>query len=228
VIEEAVLKGIDCFLRDRLRLIKRLKLSNASPAHLGPMFTGAASLADRITKSGPAEQRRILLEMLENIDVRQDRVGIVLRTNALRSMIGEDVQKQQHQNRSEQPEHTYTLDLPVSFRRRGVEMKLAITDDQQKALSPDPKLIAAIGQARNWFAELKDGKTRSVSELAKRYRVDRGDVGKALKLAFLAPDIVQAIVEGRQPVDLTAARLTRLTNLPASWEDQRRLLGFGR
>ncbi len=49
-----------------------------------------------------------------------------------------------------------------------------------------------------------------------------------MKLAFLAPDIVQAILEGRQPVDLTAARLMRLSNLPASWEDQRRLLGFGR
>ncbi len=64
--------------------------------------------------------------------------------------------------------------------------------------------------------------------LARQYRVDRDDVGKALKLAFLAPDIVQAIIEGRQPVDLTAARLMRLSNLPASWEDQRRLLGFGR
>ncbi len=75
-------------------------------------------------------------------------------------------------------------------------------------------------------AELRDGKTRSVSQLAEQYRVDRGDVGKALKLAFLAPDIVQAILDGRQPVG--AARLMRLSNLPASWEDQRRLLGFGR
>ena len=111
---------------------------------------------------------------------------------------------------------------------RGVEMKLVITDDQQKALPPDPKLIAAIAQARGWFAELRDGKARSVSELAMRYNVDRGDVGKALKLAFLAPDIVQAILEGRHATDLTAARLTRLANLPASWDEQRRLLGFGR
>ncbi len=107
-------------------------------------------------------------------------------------------------------------------------MRLIITDNQQKLPSPDSKLIAAIGQSRRWFAELRDGKARSVSELAKQYRVDRGDVGKALRLAFLAPDIVQAILEGRQPADLTAAKFKRLGDIPASWDDQRELLGIGR
>ncbi len=157
----------------------------------------------------------------------RNRVGIVLRTDALRSMIDNGTWNEEYRKRARQPEQTFTLDLPVRFRRRGVEMKLVITDDRQKAPSSDPKLIAAIAQARGWFAELRDGKTRSVSELAKRYNVDRGDVGKALKLAFLAPDIVQAILEGRHAADLTAARLRRLANLPASGDEQRRLLGFG-
>ena len=69
MIEDAVLDGIDCLLRDRLRLTKRLKLSNASPARLVSTFKGAAQLADGIAESGPAEQRRFLLEMLESIDV---------------------------------------------------------------------------------------------------------------------------------------------------------------
>ena len=47
-----------------------------------------------------------------------------------------------------------------------------------------------------------------------------------LPLAFLAPDIVEAIVQGRQPVALTARYLKRLKPLPASWAEQRRLLGF--
>ena len=114
------------------------------------------------------------------------------------------------------------------FRRRGVETKLVVTDERERPPAPDPKLIAVIAQARSWFAELRDGKTRSVSELAKRYSVDRGDVGKALKLAFLAPNIAQAILEGHHAADLTAARLRRLAHLPASWAEQRRLLGFER
>ena len=43
---------------------------------------------------------------------------------------------------------------------------------------------------------------------------------------FLAPDIIQAIIEGRQPAELTAARLKRMYDLPISWAEQRRLLGF--
>jgi len=192
------------------------------------MLTGAARLADRIAGSGPAEQRRMLLEMLENIDVARDRVGIILRTDVLQSMISEDVPKQQHRKQTGQPEHTFTLDLPVSFRRRGVEMKLVITDDRVRSPKPDPKLIAIVAQGRGWFAEIRDAKTCSITKPAERYGVDRTDVGRAVSLGFLAPDIVEAILDGRQPTELTAARLKRVRDLPVSWEEQRQVLGFTR
>jgi site-specific DNA recombinase len=48
---------------------------------------------------------------------------------------------------------------------------------------------------------------------------------RVLRLTLLAPDIVEAILDGRHPVELTAARLKRL-RLPLSWADQRRILGF--
>lgn len=51
------------------------------------------------------------------------------------------------------------------------------------------------------------------------------DLSRLLPLALLAPDIVEAIIEGRQPVDLTVSRLKRTPELPASWTEQRRLLG---
>ena len=47
-----------------------------------------------------------------------------------------------------------------------------------------------------------------------------------MALAFLAPDIVEAIRDGRQPIDLTATRLLRMSELPMSWATQRRVLGF--
>ena len=228
MIEDVVLNGIRSFLCDRLRLIKRLNLSNASPAHLGSTLKGAAQLADRIAESGPAEQRRILLQMLESIEVGGDRVGIVIRTDALRSMLSEGAPKQKDRKRTGQPEHTFTLDLPVSFRRRGVEMKLILTDDSIRSPSPDPRLIATIAQGRRWFAEIRGGKANSLTELAERQGVDRTDIGRAISLAFLAPDIVEAIFDGRQPVELTAARLKRVRDLPVSWAEQRGVLGFPR
>ncbi|MCH8327775.1 MAG: glycosyltransferase [Candidatus Marinimicrobia bacterium] len=199
-IENVVLHGIDCFLRDRLALAKRLKLSNASPAHLNSTLKGAAQLADGIAKSGPAEQRRMLLEILENIDVGRDRVGITLRVDALRSMIGEGEPKQKRRKRAGQPEHTFTLDLPVSFRRRGVEMKLIITDDRKRLPAPDPHLIAAVARGRRWFAEIRGGQAGSISELAKRHGVDRTDIGRAILFAFPAANRNTTTIHNPVPI----------------------------
>jgi site-specific DNA recombinase len=51
-----------------------------------------------------------------------------------------------------------------------------------------------------------------------------GYVGRLIRLAFLAPCMVEAILEGTQPVDLTAARLTGRISLPLDWSQQRRLM----
>ena len=59
-----------------------------------------------------------------------------------------------------------------------------------------------------------------------RHGVDQGDVSRILPLGLLAPDIVEAIVAGRQPIELTAIRLKRIRDLPVSWAEQRRVLGF--
>ncbi len=74
------------------------------------------------------------------------------------------------------------------------------------------------------FSELKDGKARSISELAERHDVDRTDVGRLIPLAFLAPDIIEAILDGRQPIDLTVSRLKRIGDPPVSWQEQRKVL----
>ena len=64
----------------------------------------------------------------------------------------------------------------------------------------------AVIQAHRWFEDLRSGEVASVPDLAKGRGVDRGNVGKTLPLAFPAPDIVQDILDGRQPLELTASR----------------------
>ena len=87
-------------------------------------------------------------------------------------------------------------------------------------------MIEAVTTANEWFSALKAGETESVMALSDRHGVDKGDVSRILPLAFLAPDIVEAILDGRQPVEFTAYRLKRLHDLPPLWDDQRRLPGF--
>jgi site-specific DNA recombinase len=67
---------------------------------------------------------------------------------------------------------------------------------------------------------------RSARSLSKSLGLGKGDVSRMLPLGLLAPDIVEAILAGRQPIELTSSRLKRRRELPISWQEQRRVLGF--
>ena len=87
----------------------------------------------------------------------------------------------------------------------------------------DPTLIKAIARGHLWFEELATGRARSLDELATREGITRRYIRRLVNLAFLSPQLIEAILQGRQPVALTATRLTEL-DLPLDWSEQRRLL----
>ena len=94
--------------------------------------------------------------------------------------------------------------------------------------TPDPHLIRAVAQGHHWFTQLLDGEAPSVRDITKNSGVHHGDISGILPLGLLAPDIVEAILTGHQPVELPTRRLKRLTDLPVAWAEQRRVLGFAR
>lgn len=119
------------------------------------------------------------------------------------------------------------IEILVQLRRRGVEAKLLLTEAVDNSGNPDPALIKLLAQAYRWEKDLRTGSVRSVTDLATREKLDRADVGRVVGLAYMAPDLVQAIIEGRQPGEMTASSLNRIGALPPKWSDQRRLFGIG-
>jgi site-specific DNA recombinase len=107
-----------------------------------------------------------------------------------------------------------------------VEIKLNIGEVGAAISPPDPKPLALLAQAHQWFAVLKCGSERSVKSLSRRRQVDAGDMSRISPLAFLAPDIVKAMLDSRQPFELTVAPLKRTNELRLSWARQRETLGF--
>ena len=93
--------------------------------------------------------------------------------------------------------------------------------------SLDLPLIRTLGKAFYWQRLLDSGEVANATELARRFKVEPGWVAEVLRMTLLAPDIVQAIVDGHQPrhLNLHAVR-GRQADVPLDWQDQSRLLGF--
>jgi len=115
---------------------------------------------------------------------------------------------------------------PIKIQRRGVEMRLII-DNEKTRSTVDPVLLKTVARAHRWFDDLVSGKEASLAAIARHEKVSVRYVGRGIRLAFLSPEIVEAIAEGRQPVELSAERLLKRASLPSAWTEQTRILGIG-
>ncbi len=121
---------------------------------------------------------------------------------------------------------TLTVQVPITIRRRGGR-KVVITPDgapeflprEHRSANADPTLIKALARAFRWKRMLETGRYASISEIAMAEKIDRGYVGSILRLMLLAPDIVEAILNGRQPAGFQLPVL--LKPFPVEWDRQR-------
>jgi hypothetical protein len=105
-------------------------------------------------------------------------------------------------------------------------MRLILEDTPKHTLTVDPLLLKEVARAHRCFDALLSGKVPATSELSALEGIDERYVRRILPLAFLAPEIVDAITNGAQPIELTTKRLIRKIELPLAWQDQKRALGF--
>lgn len=116
-----------------------------------------------------------------------------------------------------------TVRVPMRIRRRpGWKTVVTPVRADGGAAIPtraDPALVKALARAFRYQRLLDEGHYASISEMAAAERIERGYLGSLLRLTLLAPDIVEAIVEGRQPEGLGLPRL--MEPLPAEWNSQR-------
>ena len=108
-----------------------------------------------------------------------------------------------------------------------MEMRLVIGGGSGSSPRIDSTILKATARAHRWFDDLVSGRSASMVEIGKREGVGKRYVSRMIRLAFLAPAIVERIAEGRQPPELTAQFLsTGRGDFPLSWQAQEKLLGF--
>ncbi|MBF0420978.1 MAG: hypothetical protein HQL78_12525 [Magnetococcales bacterium] len=124
---------------------------------------------------------------------------------------------------------TLIIQIPVKFQKRGGR-KLIFSPDGELVEGPlranlDDVLVNALAQAHRWKNMIESGKYDSITQLAEAEGVDRGNMSRMLGMTLLAPDITQAILDGKQPEKLTITELKK--PFPLVWEEQRKLWGMG-
>ena len=151
--------------------------------------------------------RALVLAGVERVEVAPDYVTI-----SYRSLYG-------------QPAIDATI--PAKLFRRGTEMKLAIAPEHDDAKSErDPALIQFVVRAHMARAVLEQSNDMTIEQLASQQSYSRDYYVVLLRIAYLAPDITAAILDGRQPLQLSRQRLARTAALPMNWQSQREALGF--
>jgi hypothetical protein len=117
---------------------------------------------------------------------------------------------------------TLTIRIPIRLQRRGGR-KLIMAPEGAAAParkpSRDETLVKALVRAHRWRRRIESGRAKSITDLAEQEGVTDAYVCRLLPLTCLAPDIVEAILDGRQPKGLRLAEM--LGNGPLSWKEQR-------
>ena len=126
-------------------------------------------------------------------------------------------------------QRTVTVSVPLAMRKRGGR-KQVVAPEGAPAWAPqrariDSALVKALARAFRWRRLLEDGAYASCDELAAAERINSSYVSRVLCLTVLAPEIVEAILDGRQPRELTVALLFR--PFPVDWEEHARVPGLG-
>ncbi len=172
---------------------------------------------------GGAEQMDLVRQLVRRVTVHADRTSIQL---TLLPIIESIAGVHEDASSASGPARAHMIEVPIRFGRRGKAARLILNDQHRGNAKPNMALIKLMATAHRRFDALISGTAASPGELAKQENTDPSELSRSLQLACLAPDIIQAILEGTQPESLTALRLKKLRDLPLSWQDQRELLGF--
>ena len=115
---------------------------------------------------------------------------------------------------------TVTLHVPFRVVKRGGRKEMQMPAGASQHRKPDNTLVKACARAFRWKRMLESGNFATISELAEREGIAPSYINRVLRLTLLAPDIIEAILDGRQGPEVTPARV--LGPFPGEWDSQHR------
>jgi hypothetical protein len=188
------------------------------------IMTRAATLAERWTRLDPAAKKARLQAFIHRIQVHKDRVVMQVKPGRLTEIVDPDRDPATLTLAAANDEPLISLTIEASLQRSGRAAALAIGGADIR--SPDRSMLRLLALAQRYHAIVMNSPDKSLRRLAEETGVARSYFNRIFRLAFLAPDIVRALLQGRQPEALTARRLSFDIKLDPRWDQQRKQLGF--
>ena len=218
--ERLVCERIAALLDDRPRLASTLELARLNAQQTSAMFDAGKRIAGLLREGHPALRLQLINSLVERVELANDSVTIRTDTSLLLNALGVGIDPQ---GESE------PVELTCASTRvwHGRQLRLVIPGpvDESGFRHRDPELVRLmreVHQARELAILHADKTVSGIARLESRCRVR---LDRLLNLACLAPDIVVAILEGRQPIGLSNTTLLSV-RLPLDWAEQRAVLGF--
>ena len=225
-LEALVERRISIFFTDEAALHAALEPVARASDRRHAMISEAAGLAQRWTSLTPSDRRALLQQLVGRIEIGPESIEVALLCGSLVQLLSRSAAKA-HPGPDPRNAAPIILGIPIQLRRAGKEMRLLVDGADDRPLSPDRSLLRLLGQAHHFRDVVMGGNGASIGTLAAEVSVSRSYLMRVLKLSFLSPKAVAAILEGRQPSALNAASLTRQAGqLPMEWTAQAKQLGM--
>ncbi len=213
-LERRVAAAIRQILDDQTAVLEAAQKTDLDSHHINQVLEAARTWNNRL--GSEAEQPDALAVLVNRVELKSDgmRVSITLPIPST------------EKSQSQISEIAITRSFPMQLKRRGAELRLIVGDHDRSAGAVDLPLLKAVARAHRWFDELGTGKAKSFAQIAAREGLAVRYVGRLIRRAFLAPDIVESMMRGRQSMNLTAEALTRRVEIPFEWRSQKEALNI--
>ena len=224
-IESLVEHRLRQFLASEAAVFAAVESPSREPNECLDLVASAADLAQRWPKLEPTSKRAILATLVDRIEFRRETLDIHILPSRLPSILGREIDTPDRERSEEDRKVSIVLTVHAQLKRTGKEIRLLIDGTDGGARRKlDRSLYRILTQAYQYNTMMMRNDGKSIAQLATQVGVGGSYFSRILRLSFLAPETVKAILRGRHPIELTAKRLAYRVHLPIGWDAQRSLL----
>ncbi|MCW3474913.1 recombinase family protein [Limobrevibacterium gyesilva] len=223
-IERVVADRVQAFLADGAAVFDAVRTIVTGTSDQKRLVEQAATIAQGWATLPPPRRRSFLRTPITRVEVTEDAVHVhLLPARVVVAIEGQSdatlLPPALHQD-------PIVLAVPVRLHRIGQGTRLIMNTARAAAAQPNAGLTRLLVQAHQMQRRLLQGKHRSIAEFANQEQMTGSYISRLVRLAWLAPDITQAILSAQHPPALTAIKLMQSGPLPLDWQEQRAVLGF--